>query len=118
MALIPFPNVPKLPGVPAIPRSVKFPPAARVALGLLQGALWRIFQVCKTNGAFLTARVSPGRPAALFKGGWPVTCSHIGGTTVSTGALDYSKETKVADFPVERGGFASYNKVETAAAPW
>ena len=116
MALIPFPNVPKLPGVPAIPRSAKFPPAARVALGLLQGALWRIFQVQNQWGIF----DSKGKPLAdprRFQGLAGDLLNTLGGTTVSTGALDYSKETKVADFPVERGGFASYNKVETAAAP-
>ena len=109
-------NVPKLPGVPAIPRSAKFPPAARVALGLLQGALWRIFQVQNQWGIF----DSKGKPLAdprRFQGLAGDLLNTLGGTTVSTGALDYSKETKVADFPVERGGFASYNKVETAAAP-
>ena len=45
MPLIPFPSVPKLPGVPALPRSAKFPPIVRAGLGLLQGMLWRIFQV-------------------------------------------------------------------------
>ena len=116
MALIPFPNVPKLPGVPAIPRSAKFPPAARVDLGLLQGALWRIFQVQNQWGIF----DSKGKPLAdprRFQGLAGDLLNTLGGTTVSTGAMDYSKETKVADFPVERGGFASYNKVETAAEP-
>jgi hypothetical protein len=36
---------------------------------------------------------------------------------LSTGAVEYSKETKISDFPLERGGFASYNKVETPANP-
>ena len=36
---------------------------------------------------------------------------------MSTGSVDYSKETRVSDFPLERGSFAAYNKVETPAAP-
>ena len=39
------------------------------------------------------------------------------GSTLSTGSVDYSKETRVSDFPLEHGSFASYNKVETPAAP-
>ena len=116
MALIPFPNVPKLPGVPAIPRSAKFPPAARVALGLLQGVLWRSFQV-QTRWGIWDSKGKPLGDPRRFQGLAGDLLNTLGGTTMSTGALDYSKETKVADFPVERGGFASYNKVETAAAP-
>ncbi len=63
MALIPFPDVPKLPGVPALPRSAKFPPIVRAGLGLLQGMLWRIFQVqtrwgiCDSKGKPLGRRI-------------------------------------------------------------
>ena len=39
------------------------------------------------------------------------------GSTLSTNAVEYSKETRVSDFPIEQGGFASYNKVEAPAAP-
>lgn len=39
------------------------------------------------------------------------------GPTVSTNAVEFSKETKVSDFPIQRGGFASYNKVEMPATP-
>lgn len=112
MALIPFPSVPKLPGVPALPRSAKFPPAVRAGLGLLQGMLWRIFQVQTRWGIW----DSKGRPlgdpskfAALEAAGL--------GSTLSTGSVEYSKETRVSDFPIEGGAFASYNKVETAASP-
>jgi len=33
-------------------------------------------------------------------------------TRLSTAAMEYHKEARVSDFPVERGSFASYNKVE------
>lgn len=116
MPLIPFPNVPKLPGVPALPRSPNFPPAARVALGVLQGALWRVFQV-QTRWGIYDANGKPLADPRRFQGLAGELLNTLGGTTVSTGGLDYSKETRVSDFPVEQGHFASYNKVELPAAP-
>ena len=117
MALIPFPDVPKLPGVPALPRSPNFPPAARAGLGLLQGMLWRIFQVQTRWGIFDSNGNALGDPAK-FSGLIGKALAAAGqGSTLSTGAVDYSKETRVSDFPLERGSFASYNKVETPASP-
>lgn len=117
MPLINFPNVPKVPGVPALKRSPNFPPFARVALGLLQGILWRAFQVDTRWGIFTSA----GRPLAdpaKFTGvvGGILDAAGLG-STLSTGGVSYSKETRVSDFPVERGGFASYNKVEQPSTP-
>lgn len=114
MSFIPFPNVPNSPGVPPIPRAVgaSLPPIVRSVLGIVQGALWRAFQVNNRWGIFDTA----GKPLAdpqLFGGAF----ASVGGPGISTNALTYGKETKVSDFPVERGGFASYNKVELPASP-
>lgn len=114
MPLIPFPNVPNSPGVPAIPRLPGVTAAAiiRSGVGIIQGALWQVFQARNQWGIF----DSKGKPLSdprLFGG----LLASIGGPEVSTGALDYSKETRVSDFPVERGGFASYNKVELASNP-
>ena len=39
------------------------------------------------------------------------------GSTLSTKSVEFTKETKVSDFPLEKGGFASYNKVEMPATP-
>lgn len=117
MPLIPFPNVPKLPGVPAIPRSPNFPPVARAGLGLLQGVLWRSFQV-QTRWGIFDSKGKPLGDPAKFSGIIGAALSTAGlGSTMSTGSVDYSKETRVSDFPIERGSFASYNKVETAASP-
>lgn len=116
MALIPFPNIPKLPGVPAIPRSAKFPPTVRAGLGIIQGALWRFFQVQTRWGIY----DSKGRPLwnpSQLSGALEVLLGTVGGPSLSTSAVDFSKETRVSDFPLERGSFASYNKVETAATP-
>ena len=116
MPLIPFPNVPKLPGVPALPRSPNFPPLARVALGIVQGALWRVFQV-QTRWGIYDANGKPLADPRRFQGLAGELLNTLGGTTVSTGGVDYFKETRVSDFPVEQGHFASYNKVEMPAAP-
>lgn len=117
MPTIPFPDVPNDPGVPAVPRSPKFPPAANVALGTVQGILWRVFQVQTRWGIFDQFGNPLGDPAA-FTGLTGDALEAAGlGVTLSTNAVDYSKETKISDFPLERGSFASYNKVETPASP-
>jgi hypothetical protein len=49
-----------------------------------------------------------------------VLASQLSGSTapvLSTFGVDYVKEMRVSDFPVEPGSFASYNKVETPANP-
>lgn len=117
MPLIPFPNVPKVPGVPSLPRSAKFPAAARMVLGLTQGLLWRLFQVDTRWGIFDSKGKALGDPAK-FTGFVGSLLDSAGlGSTLSTGSVDYSKETRVSDFPIEGGAFASYNKVETPASP-
>jgi hypothetical protein len=117
MPLIPFPSVPKLPGVPALPRSPKFPPIVGAGLGLLQEMLWRSFQVQIRWGIWDSKGKPLGDPSK-FTGliGSALEAAGLG-STLSTGSVDYFKETRVSDFPLERGSFASYNKVETAAAP-
>jgi len=112
-----FPDVPNLPGVPALPRSPNFPPTLKAGLGLVQGMIWRIFQVQTQWGIFDSNGKALGDPAQ-FVGIAGAALSSAGlGSELSTGSVDYSKETKVSDFPLERGGFASYNKVELPAAP-
>ena len=117
MALIPFPNVPKLPGVPALPRSPNFPPLLKAGLGLVQGMLWRIFQV-QTRWGIWDSKGKPLGDPSKFTGliGNALEAAGLG-STLSTGSVDYSKETRVSDFPIEGGAFASYNKVEQPASP-
>lgn len=117
MPLIPFPNIPNVPGVPAIPRSPNFPPALRASLGVLQGLLWRVLQVQTRWGIFDSKGRPLGDPSKL-SGLVSNALDAAGiGSTLSTGSVEYSKETRVSDFPIEQGSFASYNKVETAASP-
>lgn len=117
MALFPYPNIPKLPGVPAIPRSPNFPAVAAVGLGIIQGALWRAFQVDTRWGIYDSKGKALGDPSTIGGVAGALMDSAGLGSMLSTVAVDYSKETKVSDFPVERGSFASYNKVEAPSNP-
>jgi len=111
MAMIPFPNVPDSPGVPLIPRSPNFPPLAGIALGALEGIIWRSFQIDSRWGIFDGEGNAIGNPQNLI-------LESIGlGSTLSTKSVEFAKETRVSDFPLEKGGFASYNKVEMPATP-
>jgi len=119
MPLIPFPSVPKLPGVPALPRSANFPPLLRAGLGLVQGMLWRIFQVQTRWGIWDSKGKPLGDPSKFtgLIGNALEAVGFLGRSTLSTNSLEYSKETRVSDFPIERGSFAAYNKVELPASP-
>jgi hypothetical protein len=131
MPLIPFPDVPDTSGVPAIPRLPTAAEVTPILISGIQGALWRAFQVNQQWGIW-TLSADGTKPIklladpSLFPGFVGVAVQSIGGllpgnlvgsATLSTGSLDYSKEMKVSDFPIERGGFASYNKVEMPANP-
>lgn len=117
MPLIPFPDVPDLPGVPALPRSPLFPPAETVGLGLLEGLIWRIFQVQTQWGIYDSNGNALGDPA-LFTGLLGSALQSAGvDSTLSTNAFDYKKQNRVSDFVVERGGFATYNKIQLPATP-
>lgn len=113
MPLIPFPNIPVLPGVPSLPRSPSFPPAANVVLGAIQGALWRAVGMDTRWGIY----DQDGNSLGGIENISGMIESFGIGPTLSTNSVEYSKETRVSDFPVEQGGFASYNKVELPASP-
>ena len=89
-----FPNVPLLPGVPQLARSLLFPPTPGPSLG--------------TNAA----------PDVLFQA---VKQKPVWGVFDSSGVLaieadsirtfDFRQEYRISDYPVQQGQFASYNKV-------
>jgi hypothetical protein len=117
MPLIQFPDVPRVPGVPPLPRSVNAPPLVRAVLGAVQGAVWRIFETQSQWGIFDSKGKALGDPSKLSAVPAGLLQSIGLGATVSTGAVQYVKETKISDFPLEKGSFADYNKVEMAASP-
>lgn len=95
MALIPFPNVPSLPGVPNLPRL----PGGGSVLGIA-GAV----------GAVLLLR---NRQAEITPSKWLIQDS-TGRALLEPDSVigfDYRGESKISTFPVENGGFASYNKI-------
>lgn len=81
-------HVPNVPGVP----SVVFAAATEVITLLTRDAI----------SLFTGFSISPW---GIYKGGFPVVLAE----TVT--AFDYKQQWSISDFPVERGGFESYNKV-------
>lgn len=120
MPLIPFPAVPFYPGVPALVRGANVPVGIQVALGDIQTVLasamqqtqqWGIFD---QNGNQLGLLDNEGN--GLFKS---IIASISGNIrpVLSTNAVEITKDTKISDFPIENGGFASYNKVILPVEP-
>jgi hypothetical protein len=117
MALIPkpqFPNVPKLPGVPQLSRSLQFPaaPAAALGLGLALGKLWQsifaetqwaVYRALKPKAAEDTPDGIATVPVVAQR--TPVIVPD------SFGEFAYRNKQTVSDFPVQKNAFASYNKV-------
>ncbi|RYY79926.1 MAG: hypothetical protein EOO69_04475 [Moraxellaceae bacterium] len=89
---LPFPNVPNMPGVPAIARSKTASAVVTAVLGKVQGEIWRALTTEKRWGIF----GSDGKPLV------------IADTVLDLG---YKNSSKVSTYPVQAGPFASYNKV-------
>ena len=119
MPLYPYPDIPALPGVPPLPRSVDIPPTVGLVLGEVPSVL-------------LNALQSPAQWGIIDEDGNTLGGSSTGlsvlqaiqaqvtgqqGPILSFNALEYMQETKISDFPVEEGGFASYNKVQLPGVP-
>jgi hypothetical protein len=97
IAKSPYPNVPNLPGVPTLPRSPNFPPAVQAVLGIAEGILWQKLTQGPTWGIY-DARGGNSGDVGRCKAD-------------SMLSFDFRAESKISDFPVEQGGFATYNKV-------
>ena len=88
-----FPNVPFLPGVPQLARSALFQPANHVTLGAqAQRGLWSSSQVAPVWGLFDSNGNRVVIPDNIY-------------------AFSDRQEWRESDYPVQRGAFASYNKV-------
>ena len=119
MPLIPFPDIPAYPGVPQLVRGLNIPPSLQISLGVVQGLLAAAVQNPTQWGIF----DSQGNQLGILANGnslfQSLTVLVVGGgpPVLSNNATEFSKETKISDFPVEEGSFANYNKVEMPANP-
>lgn len=105
MPTIPFPDVPTYPGVPALVRSAvnALSTEINVSLGSTQTALASAAQSSDQWGIFDSDGVSIWSPSDT--------------AVLSTNTFEFLKETRIADFPIEQGSFANYNKVELPGNP-
>lgn len=116
MALIPkpkFPNVPKLPGVPQLARSLQFPPAPAPVLGLAL-ALGKLWQSIFAQPQWAIYKSIPAGTQDASDSTPTVTVAAQRVPVVvpdSFGEFSYRNESSVSDFPVQDGAFASYDKV-------
>ena len=90
MSLIPYPNIPPLPGVPAINRN---------SAGYVGAALNIVAQLL---------------PDSLFGTKWAILDATTGSAIlIPDNFVSYERisEAKIPTYPLEQGSFASYNKV-------
>lgn len=103
--LPPFPNVPQVPGVPPLPRSISFPTpnVFNPHTPSVEAPTLR-----SDSRAITAAQATTKTPQwGIFDGSKPVVVAD------SVIGVDYRHEFRVADYPIEEGGFESYNKVAT-----
>jgi hypothetical protein len=123
MPLIQFPSVPSYPGVPLLIRPAQVAiaqnPVLAIGIGTVENILIGALQQAPLWGIF----DSDGNQLGLSGGGGSIIDALVGQVTgqtsavLSTFSFDYTKETRVSSFPLERGGFANYNKVEIPGSP-
>jgi hypothetical protein len=119
MPNITYPDVPQYPGVPALVRSNFIPPEVTVNLGLVQSLLASALQSATQWGIFDSLGNQLGinsQGSGLFKSIIAVI-SGKAGPYLSTNAFEFTKETRISDFLIQKGSFANYNKVELPANP-
>lgn len=119
MPNIPFPSVPAYPGVPAIPRqAASVISAIEIDLGTLSDVLGNSLQYASQWGIYDSKGNRLGLPNSSLAQQIANQNGLIASDTLqSTLSFEFLKEARVADFPIEAGSFASYNKVEMPANP-
>jgi hypothetical protein len=119
MPLYPYPDIPALPGVPPLPRSVDIPPAVGLVLGEVASVLLNALQSPAQWGIIDEDGNTLGGSSTSLSVLQAIQAQITGqqGPILSFNALEYLQETKISDFPVEEGGFASYNKVQLPGVP-
>lgn len=124
MPTIQFPNVPAFPGVPALTRpisaAIASQPILAIGIGTVENLLIQALQQTPQWGIFDAQGNQLGIDADSSNAILSAVASQVTGATspvLSTFSLDFLKETRVSDFPVEGGSFANYNKVRLPANP-
>ena len=119
MPLIPFPDIPRVPGSPAIPRSPSSPTSESSGLSFLKGALFDIFQsaIAQRWGIYDQFGNALGTSNIFVDTLGTIVSDVVGLSVQSTSSISYIKETRISDFPIEQGSFASFNKAELPANP-
>lgn len=94
IVVAPFPQVPNLPGVPQLARSLLFPPPPLPSLGTSAppGVLWHAVKAKPVWGVFNQAGDQVLNPDSVID-------------------FDNRNEWRVSTYPIQSGGFASFNKV-------
>lgn len=116
---LPFPNVPKLPGVPQLPRPGNFPssPPLIVQLGASALQIFRAFDTRPVWGIFKNSDAAPNITTDA-DGVQTVTVTPATTTPVvvpdSLIEMDYKNEWNVPNYPIQQGGFLNYNKVNNS----
>lgn len=115
MAIIPkaaFPNVPKLPGVPQLARSSRFPPALPPILNLAIAAakLWQSIFTQPQWGIYSTGGAPTTNAGGVFDP-QAKTSDQLLVKPDSIGEFSYHNEWSMSDFPTQDGAFATYDKV-------
>lgn len=103
--LIPFPAIPSMLGVPPIPRQIDVQPAPPMRLAI---------QPLDTSKKFVTWGIFDAQGKSIFNFD---NSQPLDGVRVSVVSFEFGKDTKLSDFAVEGGGFATYNKVELSSTP-
>ena len=124
LAVPAFPDLPPVPGVPPIARNAAAQAVAAIngqianinatinnTTGLIEGVTSAIFAPILSQDGPDVQSSAPAPQWGIFD---QAGNSVLLGDTVFE--MDYIRELKVADYPIENGGFASYNKVATPFA--
>lgn len=124
---IPFPDVPAYPGVPQLTRPIQVAVASNtplsIALGTVENLLIAALQQTPAWGIYDQDGNRLGVNSNDTSTGQGLTATLLSQLTgsnppiESTLGVDFSRESRISTFPVEGGGFASYNKVQMPANP-
>lgn len=127
MPNIMFPDIPLYPGVPQLLRPVQETIAANPVLSigigtaetllitaLNQAPQWGIYD---HNGNQLGLLPNSQSTLQAIVGTLASQITGNNATVLSTYSVDFTRETKISDFPIEEGSFAAYNKAQSPASP-